>query len=88
MSEDGVRSEVVRGLATRFRARDLVGAAGARCAVELARRHDGPVPSEEIDAVTERFGRWLRSACNAVRPTENEAADRTSTDTDPAVAVL
>ena len=81
MSEDGVRSEVVRGLATRFRARDLVGAAGARCAVELARRHDGPVPSEEIDAVTERFGRWLRSACNAARPTENEAAD-------PAVAVL
>ena len=32
MSEDGVRSEVVRGLATRFRARDLVGALAQLCA--------------------------------------------------------
>jgi len=53
-------------IATRHNSGTLIGAASARCAAELVRRHGcGAVPTEAVDAVVGRFHDWLVLAIDA-----------------------
>jgi len=58
-------------LALRNTAGELLGAASARCAVELVRRHGaGHVPAEAIENIVAKFSSWLQISCEAARPAE------------------
>lgn len=68
----------VQKLAVRSTSRELLGAASARCAAELAHKHGrGRVPVAAIAAVTHNFDNWLRAALDATVavPTMADAVD-------------
>jgi hypothetical protein len=77
MSSDGVRSEIVRGLSVKFRARDLIPAGACRAAAEMAREFRGTIPTAAIDQCLAFFETRLMVALDAVQTPhadEDEAA--------------
>jgi hypothetical protein len=63
---ENLRSAVVKVLSRRYKSFDLGGAFTTRLAAELADRHDGAIPTAEIDAAVACFTVRLRAACNAI----------------------
>jgi hypothetical protein len=70
-------------IAMRHNSGTVIGAASARAAAELVRRHgSGAVPTEAVDTIVEKFHDWLVLAVDAATAGSSSGHDDRDEDED------